>query len=809
MRQVLRGPNGEDFSSVLRHNSLLEDLYGHSSVEGWILSEAVFQPTPGAWDDPKDYQTANMQYMPELAYYPTNNSLEHAKSISSGQIIEFIAGYTVPQNADTGGYSGGSFASTTKTFPEDFGTEGEDFPRHVGKILTIRVPGAYYNKSTRIIGYRREEVDDGGAPPKLEVVYHYYQILPFEGIGSTDTQNAFRSVSHEGHDFIINGAPFSGAGAGYDTTTRTNDAEYGTDYPYALLPNPTDPDYHTDSNSELSANEDYDAPDYQNMLLAMEHHDGTAMTLTRSPSLHRPALANYWLHRLATTLQGSPYSLTAVQAWQVLARPGLAGSGSAVETLVLRVKRRCLLRPLSEDHSNFDGSNANWANENSSNYEAAKVSAITDIGQLQAMARRAWGAANLVPGVTTLPWLVDTNNDGLPPDLNGNSLFDEEIVPWDVDNDGDGIPDSIWVDIGLPVRSLPDGRKYRPLVAIHCIDLDGRINLNTAGSVEQLYSAYDSALAAADYLADNTVYAQDLTAGSTPSATPDLLRGQGAGTAEISPLPVLYNSSTVYQNLLRGDTSKLLDGRYGELRRRAAAAAMAASELRWPAPGFTPENYAYYQTATMKDHEKLMQDRFPGYPTNYYDAITNNTALAYGLSTRPQRNPRLGPRPLRSTHLLRHGRNLLQLQQRLHGPHHGMEHHNLGPHGIRYTLRTQTRFHGAPGRRLPCRPRQPLHRRRTRTPPPKVRHRHPPPPRSAPPTPQCGDRFRIPPLGSPPKAGTSPFPAWQCPTNCWNNSACPSTQPTWSPQSSSNPTPTIPPNCPQPIGSIPNLQTSI
>ena len=52
-----------------------------------------------------------------------------------------------------------------------------------------------------------------------------------------------------------------------------------------------------------------------------------------------------------------------------------------------------------------------------------------------------------------------------------------------MDNDGDGVPDSVWVDLGLPVRATADGRLYKPLFAILCVDLDGRLNLNAHGNV--------------------------------------------------------------------------------------------------------------------------------------------------------------------------------------------------------------------------------------------------------------------------------------------------------------------------------------
>ena len=57
--------------------------------------------------------------------------------------------------------------------------------------------------------------------------------------------------------------------------------------------------------------------------------------------------------------------------------------------------------------------------------------------------------------------------------------------PWDVDGDGDGKADGIWLDIGLSARQDSAGKWHKPLVSYYVIDLDGRINVNTFGNLEQ------------------------------------------------------------------------------------------------------------------------------------------------------------------------------------------------------------------------------------------------------------------------------------------------------------------------------------
>ncbi|MCL2622547.1 MAG: hypothetical protein FWD31_02675 [Planctomycetaceae bacterium] len=116
-------------------------------------------------------------------------------------------------------------------------------------------------------------------------------------------------------------------------------------------------------------------------------------------------------------------------------RPSLIASGMDENAL-----RKVVMRPLPFDHPEFDGSNPPLA--------------TLDLSQLKTR------LAN----------------------LQGDFL--------DVDTDGDGIKDAVWVDVGLPVRTDLNGRTYKPLVAIKCIDLDGRLNLNAHGNLEQMPNSF-------------------------------------------------------------------------------------------------------------------------------------------------------------------------------------------------------------------------------------------------------------------------------------------------------------------------------
>ena len=245
--------------------------------------------------------------------------------------------------------------------------------------------------------------------------------------------------------FIINGRPFNGTGAGYNPATgRLNNAidlPSGTSVPVAFLPG-------YKSYREIAASTGIGA---------------FADRIPNTPGLSRPTDFNYggldesWdavdyqnmflakavsvadLENAATMLQSGGASGSLAQLLNVVQntgssipsfhRPWLSAfmqqqleSDGVDPALIMQLQRAVSLRPSTIDHPSFTGSN---------------------------------------PG------------------------FDPVFGPWDVDNTGEGIPDSVWVDMGLSPVAGKDGRMYKPLVAAHVIDMDGRINVNAADGLER------------------------------------------------------------------------------------------------------------------------------------------------------------------------------------------------------------------------------------------------------------------------------------------------------------------------------------
>ncbi|MGA2799142.1 MAG: hypothetical protein ABSE63_16305, partial [Thermoguttaceae bacterium] len=427
MMQVARGPSNR--VSVLGPHSLLEDMYGNNYIVAHITGFSA---------------------------------------VAGGQLIEFT--YQV--------------SSDNTRNPPNWITDPN--PQYRLGCVLMFLDSPLMGESARIVGMNPSSGN--------------YQLL------ATGPVSAGRITS--GTQVLINGAPFSGTGFGFNPATGKLDAWDPTGpapdpanptiqpWPYALLPNPSSTAFtpniglpynvnYTDPAGPGGANEDYDAADFQNLLLATPILPSVGGP-KNIPSLHRPALVNYW-------------NTTRTSDWN--------NPNPNVQKLL---HRKVILRPTQLDHPDFSGSN---------------------------------------PQVTpATPWNP----------VNG---------PWDVDNDGDGAADSIWVDLGLPVRATKDGKLYKPLFAILCMDMDGRLNLNAHGDLAQtLAGYYPPAGTPPDPTFPDNYFA---THTSLPTT-----RGRGFGPADINLYYSLYSGTipdpandstgrTLYQQLLSGNSVLGIEGRYG------------------------------------------------------------------------------------------------------------------------------------------------------------------------------------------------------------------------------------------------------
>ncbi|HVU88819.1 MAG TPA: hypothetical protein VHD36_15965 [Pirellulales bacterium] len=541
--QVVRGPR--DSNSVIGPHSLLEDIYGHNAG---VLTVA-----------PSQYGIRG-----QISAYknPSNAYLQNGGN--NTPLLQFVC--------TTTDFNVGSYFNSVNDIPYGF---------YSGLVITM-VNGPAAGRSSRITGYY---FDPTGSPN-----YSYFQVLAFDG-----------ATPNPGDTFLINGRPFSGTGFGYrpvafaqqayppsgalaanasysrlldafdpgtlipgaspgydptnfdptnSTDLTTQALNSGAVFQYALLPNPRrgvfQPFTHTgnpnpgwsylDPAGPGGANEDYDAPDFQNMLLAMRiwadpsqtgppFPNGKYHLVTPLPSLHRPDLLLYWNNRWnsSSTLGNGHY---------LFPSSALSAPGGTI----------------------YDAITSNGAN----NYFTAR---------------------NLLRKITLRPLAIQDDpstpnvDESENPYFTGsNPVFDPINGPWDVDNDGDGTPDSIWVDVGFPVQTGPDGRRYKPLAAILCLDMDGKLNLNAHSSWAHVPSATTPGLSRF-----NPVIAPFAQVSDTTPSGAYLKIGSGYGPPEISlhslfepgldlPGAPFIPTGELY-NLLGGNLTSAtkIEGRYGEL----------------------------------------------------------------------------------------------------------------------------------------------------------------------------------------------------------------------------------------------------
>jgi len=519
--QCVRGTDNPH--SVIGPHSLLEDLYGNDGIsyKGTVTVVAP-QPYPNT-----PVLTLNVApaAAPNFPNAGSANSFYYNGFATRPVYADRPAGFQFPFSAielQTIGYMN-------------------------GRVFTA-VGGAADGLSTRVLGW------------SYATGVYTINLLAFEGVTPAAVQNDPPT------GFVINGRPFSGTGFGFNpaadpaTTGTMLSASQSFDVPigattetfttpYALLPNPVFFGGRSDSGVTVNndpnysivggiggADEDYDAPDAQNMLLAYVPLNANTGGVSRViPSLHRPEMIQ-WLRQQNTD------SITNV----------VYGGSAQVQSII---ERQASLRPDPNDHDEF-------------------------------------------------PKLrFDFNGDGT---LEDSTSFSQA---YDVDNDGDGVTDSIWVDAGLPVRTGPDGRMYKPMVAILCVDLDGRLNVNAQGTIAHTNPAYATTIAPGTSGAETI--ANYLFSSTGVGAAVTMQRGLGAGPAEIN-LRGLFATPADYLRLFKGGNIAGVDyeGRYGEWN-------LVSGTYGSPLPGRS--------ASTLGADDYLAQIARFGRPTNYF----GGTATGY------------------------------------------------------------------------------------------------------------------------------------------------------------------------------------
>lgn len=434
--------DSRDPSNPIRTHSLLADVYGYDSIV-----------------------RGNVQF----------NTAQYV----AGSDNSFIQ-IAVEHNLTTGLDGNAKLLSTNKN-------------SHLGQLLTITT-GGMQGVTCRIVGHVYDSTNG----------VHYLRLFPYLFDFYTDATSLLAALNtNPGPEFIINGRPFDGTGAGYAADSNgTGDYDAGDSLGNASLRNARltnqalRPNRVNDNEATLlgqyvgigDVNEDYDAPDYQNCFLAGEVpvYAGGNYTVTVLPSFHRPALMSN-----QGTLNGT------------------------------------LFRP---NDTRFP-----------------RLFSLQNFGN---------------PGVSTANVGLNARDTT---DLDGDGDTTELVFEWDVDNDNDRIKDSIWLDPNLPVVTDSSGRTYKRMFAILCRDMDGKFNLNAHSNRWHLDNEYTVDLETttpslvADELSGTTVSSVASNDGGLTAALP---RGQGFGPPEINMRTLMGTSD--FQRLMYGDAVNGVWGRNGQ-----------------------------------------------------------------------------------------------------------------------------------------------------------------------------------------------------------------------------------------------------
>lgn len=224
-----------------------------------------------------------------------------------------------------------TFPFTDLNVAQPFGNQFSPLAHYyAGRVLTFTTgPSAGY--STRILGY----APLGGTP--------FTGTLAVEAI---ESDLPLKVLPNIGTRFLINGAPFNGAGFGFERTSYNIDLQLNG-YNVALMPHFAGYNGTTAPQAINQAGEDepWDAPDLQNMALAhVSSGLGLNPALPIIPSFHRPELFNYWANEPSVMAGGNWQNIPPALLQQISVRP--IGAEYTTGT---------------PPHPNFNGSNPNYS----------------------------------------------------------------------------------------------------------------------------------------------------------------------------------------------------------------------------------------------------------------------------------------------------------------------------------------------------------------------------------------------------------------------------------------------------------------
>ena len=402
---------------------------------------AMLGVPPGAWADVWQSKN-NLPLIDNVENYYAGRVITFVNGDAAGQSAYIVRSKLVPVNATTNG----NVAFRTILYVQPFANGAQ--PSHKDRFV---INGRAFNGA----GFGYNPYDTSGLAPKPAYV------------GNNTPNPALRALD------MPYSEPFISTPAN-DGTPYAFDMIRNNGYPLALLPNPVDGGYRDYLNryqSIIDADEDYDAPDEQNMLLSYSvwvpsiNGNDPGRYRTIMPSLHRPDLVKYFTNQMAVA---KPSNIT-YPRWH---------------DVPPYVRRRYILRPDPSDHYDWTQELNATQPQNSDGWTPGEPFQDTNNNGQWDPVTVVGGAAGPAEVYTDLPNPKPNQMYDIGDRAYYNTGFDALDGPWDVDNDNDNLPDSIWVDLGAPVTTAPDGRIVKPMFAVLVRDLDGRINVNAHGSVK-------------------------------------------------------------------------------------------------------------------------------------------------------------------------------------------------------------------------------------------------------------------------------------------------------------------------------------